>query len=606
MDVEEIGESDQSQGSNSTGFVDARSKPESWRSELLDIALRFAFWLGLVIYLPTAWAAVRFEELGVLVADTLAVILLGIIMRWVRLSHSVRALIFCSIMYGLGCLLMMQIGSVSQIYLFAASVFATIFIGRAIGLWVVLLNCATMLMIGYWGFASPEMQRKGVASFESWAVMTLSFAFINTVVVLAVAAVISALQRTLLRSKSAQSNLKLESQRLIAANAELRSRDEMLETSRKMDAVGQLAGGIAHDFNNMLSVILGHSEIVQSQLPEDSPLQENVDEVLKAAERSAALTRQLLAFARKQTASPVSLELNRSIQGMLSMLRRLIGENIELIFHPSTQASWVRIDPNQVDQVLANLVVNARDAIAGVGTVKVEIDGSTLDEESAARLGLKSGDHVSLRVTDDGMGMDEDTRARLYEPFFTTKGVGKGTGLGLSTVYGIVQQNDGGIQVTSQPGQGTTFEIIFPRCDAPQAIETTYDEPEIPLGHGELILLVEDERAVLDLGERMLSQLGYRVLKASTVAEALKFAGQPERIDLLISDVIMPQMNGLEVVRRASELQPGIASLYVSGYSANVISKRGILPSGTDFLAKPFTKQALASHVRRIIERGSE
>ena len=606
MDVGEIGELDQSQGAESSSFADARSRPDSWRNALLDSVLRFAFWLGLVIYVPSAWAAIRFGELGVLIADTLAVVLLGIISRSGYLPRGVRSLIFCAVMYGLGCLLMMRVGSVSQIYLFAASIFATIFVGRAVGLWGVLLNCATMLMIGYWGFASPEMLRKGVASFESWAVMTLSFVFINTVVVLAVAAVISVLQRALLRSKSAQHKLKLESQRLIVANEELRSRDEMLENSRKMDAVGQLAGGIAHDFNNMLSVILGHSEIVQSQLPQDSQLQENVDEVLKAAERSAALTRQLLAFARKQTASPVSLDLNRSIQGMLSMLRRLIGENIELVFHPSAQSSWIRIDPNQVDQVLANLVVNARDAIAGVGTVTVAIEGSTLDEETAGRLGLKPGDHVVLRVLDDGMGMDDETRTRLYEPFFTTKGVGQGTGLGLSTVYGIVQQNEGGIQVTSQPGQGTTFEIFFPRSEAPETVETAYDEPEVPRGRGELILLVEDERAVLELGAQMLSQLGYRVHKASTAAEALKFAGRPERIDLLISDVIMPQMNGLEVVRRASELQPGIASLYVSGYSANVISERGILPSGTDFLAKPFSKQELAAHVRRILERSPE
>ncbi|MDO8944206.1 MAG: ATP-binding protein, partial [Desulfobacterales bacterium] len=320
--------------------------------------------------------------------------------------------------------------------------------------------------------------------------------------------------------------------------------EAQLAQSQKMESVGRLAGGVAHDFNNMLGVILGHTDLAAAQVDKASPLHADLAEIRHAAERSADLTRQLLAFARRQTIAPRVMDLNETVEGMLKMLRRLIGENLELVWRPAAVLSPVKLDPSQIGQVLANLCVNARDAIDGVGTITIETGEATFDEAyCATHADFTPGRYVRLTVSDNGCGMDAETQTHLFEPFFTTKGVGQGTGLGLATVYGIVKQNGGFIHICSELGHGTTVSVDLPSyaggtepCQAGGVAG--------PANHGqETILLVEDEPALLTLGARMLEQLGYRVLAAGTPGDALRLAeGHAGEIHLLLTDVVMPEM----------------------------------------------------------------
>ncbi len=387
---------------------------------------------------------------------------------------------------------------------------------------------------------------------------------------------------------------------------ESRQLEEQLRQSQKMEAVGRLAGGIAHDFNNMLSVILGHSELGLQHLPRDHPLAKDLLEIQRAAERSAELTRQLLAFARRQTVEPKVLDLNQAVESLLSMLRRLIGEDLDLLWEPAPIQSPIRMDPAQLDQILANLVVNARDAITDpVGKITIETEEVEVDEEYAtANPGFRPGRYAVLSVSDDGCGMDEETRSLVFEPFFTTKSTGEGTGLGLSTVYGVVSQNDGFIHVYSEPGHGSTFRIYLPAHEphTGDSRSTASPAPSAREGH-ETILLVEDEPAILNLGKRMLENLGYEALAASTPGEALALAREyPGEIHLLLTDVVMPEMNGRELAKQLLVLYPGMKRLFVSGYTANVIAHHGVLEEGMDFLQKPFSLNALGEKLREIFE----
>ncbi|MDO9531638.1 MAG: PAS domain S-box protein [Deltaproteobacteria bacterium] len=374
--------------------------------------------------------------------------------------------------------------------------------------------------------------------------------------------------------------------------------------AQKMEAVGRLAGGVAHDFNNMLGVIIGHAELAMMEVSVTEPLYQNLQEIRKAAQRSADLTRQLLAFARQQTVKPRVLDLNDTVSGMLKMLQRLIGEDIDLVWAAGHDLWKVKIDPSQIDQILANVAVNARDAIAGVGKITIETTNASLDDAYCSdHAEFVPGEYVLLAVGDDGCGMDKEILAQIFEPFFTTKGVGQGTGLGLATVYGIVKQNDGFINVYSEPGQGTTFKIYLPRCQA----EATQDQAETAVkslpGGSETVLLVEDEKAILELGQAMLEKLGYTVLTAGTPEEAIRLAGEHTGdMQLLISDVVMPEMNGRELAERLIVMKPRLKSLYMSGYTANVIARRGVLDEGVQFLQKPFSLKALATKVREVLE----
>ena len=381
--------------------------------------------------------------------------------------------------------------------------------------------------------------------------------------------------------------------------------EEQLRQAQKMESVGRLAGGVAHDFNNMLSAILGHAELAMMQFTSSEPVLDDLKAIKKASLRSADLVRQLLAFARKQTVSPKVLDLNNTVGGMFKMLKRLIGEDIDLVWSPGASLWAVKIDPSQIDQLLANLSVNARDAIAGVGKVTIETENIAFDEaDCAVHPGLACGEYVMLAVSDDGCGMTKEVIDHIFDPFFTTKEVGKGTGLGLATVYGIVKQNEGYISVHSEPGKGTTFKVYLPRFVGEALESASEGMVQMYKGRGEMVLLVEDEAAILKVGKAMLEKLGYTVVTAGTPAEALhQTDAHAAKIRLLITDVIMPGMNGRELAQKIHEINPGLKCLFTSGYTADVIAHHGVLDEGVQFIQKPFSLKDLASKVRQALER---
>ncbi|MGC9195493.1 MAG: PAS domain S-box protein [Syntrophobacteraceae bacterium] len=391
-----------------------------------------------------------------------------------------------------------------------------------------------------------------------------------------------------------------ELKRAEAENAHLQAQ---LLQAQKMEAVGTLAGGVAHDSNNMLGVILGHAQLAMTQCAPTETIYASLETIEQAAYRSADIIRQLLAFARKQTAQPRVLNLNDTVGGMLKMLGRLIGENIESEWRPGEDLWSVKIDPSQIDQILANLCVNARDAIDGVGKVTVETKNIVFDQTYCdAHLELRAGEYVMLAVSDSGCGMDAQLIEHIFEPFYTTKEPGKGTGLGLSTVYGIVKQNNGYINVYSEPGSGSTFKIYFPKFGAEAKSTTTRPVDTIQKGMGETVLLVEDDALILEMARAMLEHLGYTVITASSPREGLLLAKENAgRIQLLITDVVMPEMNGREMAILICEANPGLKCLFASGYTADVIAHRGILEDGVNFLQKPYSMKALASKVREIL-----
>jgi PAS domain S-box-containing protein len=373
--------------------------------------------------------------------------------------------------------------------------------------------------------------------------------------------------------------------------------------SQKMESVGRLAGGVAHDFNNMLQAILGNVELALLESPADSPVRNSLLEIRQSATRSAKLTAQLLAFARRQTAAPRVIDLNDSIAESFAMLRRLIGEHIALTFHPAAGLWPVQIDPVQMDQVLTNLCINSSDAIQGNGAVTITTANVVLETVSPPHPPeFTPGHYVLLAVADDGCGMNGETRGHLFEPFFTTKPPGRGTGLGLATVFGIVKQNGGFIEVESAVGQGTTVKIYLPRTTE-VAARSTEAAPEPSVLGNETILLVEDEAQVLHLGSRILTRHGYKVLPAGAPQQALELASTADgRIDLLITDVVMPGMNGRELQRQLQTQFPRLKCLFMSGYTADIISQHGILEDGIEFMQKPFTIQDLTGKVRSVLD----
>ncbi len=391
------------------------------------------------------------------------------------------------------------------------------------------------------------------------------------------------------RKKAEEEKLKLEAQ---------------LMQAQKMESVGRLAGGVAHDYNNMLTVILGYSELVLERLDLADPLREDLLEIRKAATRSMDITQQLLAFARKQTITPIAFDLNDAVESMLKMMRRLLGEDINLAWLPEIHLWPVKMDPSQLDQILANLCVNARDAIGGVGRITIETKKAVFDERySETHPQFIPGEYVLLAVSDDGCGMDTETINKIFEPFFTTKGAGEGTGLGLATVYGIVEQNGGFINVYSEPGHGTTFKIYLPRHTDLEAECQGKTQERIPRGNAETILIVEDDVSILTLTQRILTEIGYAVLVAQLPSQALQLGEKNQhKIDLLITDVVMPEMNGKELSDRFYELYPGIKTLFMSGYTADALGHRGILEQDIHFIQKPFSKESLAFKVKKILD----
>ncbi|MBU1220064.1 response regulator [Myxococcota bacterium] len=375
--------------------------------------------------------------------------------------------------------------------------------------------------------------------------------------------------------------------------------------SRKLESIGRLAGGVAHDFNNMLSVILGHVELALSETEPENSLYHELSSIQRAAERSADLTRQLLAFARKQIIAPKVIDVNSTVSGMLGMIRRLIGEDIELIFEPFFELWPVKVDPAQVDQMLANLCLNARDAMGGGGKITIQTSNISFSQgDVMPEKDMEFGRYIRLSVSDNGNGMSEETLSHIFEPFFTTKGVGKGTGLGLATIYGAVKQNSGYIKIDSEEKKGTQVMIYLPVCEDLKTPVKKADDPEIKIIHGsETVLLVEDELMILNVTAGMLENMGYQVLKARTPNDALRICKNiKNNIDILMTDVIMPGMNGRDLSALIMEMRPSIHRLFMSGYTADVIASKGILEDGVNFIHKPFSMSELSAKIHEILK----
>jgi PAS domain S-box-containing protein len=381
--------------------------------------------------------------------------------------------------------------------------------------------------------------------------------------------------------------------------------EDQLRHSQKLEGIGQLAGGIAHDFNNILNVIIGYGTLIEGNMEENDPSRLHLKEILLAGDRAARLTQSLLAFSRKQIIDPAPHDLNEIIKGVEGILRRTIGEDIQLISIHSIEKPTVLVDKGQMEQVLLNLAVNARDAMPRGGQLIMETEIFHLDKEYARGHGYgEPGMYVLLSVSDSGVGMDEDTRKKAFEPFFTTKEPGKGTGLGLSMVYGIVKQHDGYLNLYSEPGRGTTFKIYLPLIEG-DLQETTGPNPAAyPMGGTETILVAEDDRTVRELTKSVLEKFGYSVIQAVDGEDAVgRFLDNKEKIRLLLLDVIMPKMDGKEVYENIKKINPDIKAIFLSGYTANLIQKRGVLNKGLNFILKPVSPKDLLRKTREVLDR---
>ena len=387
--------------------------------------------------------------------------------------------------------------------------------------------------------------------------------------------------------------------------ADLRKTEEQFLQAQKLESIGQLAGGIAHDFNNILGVILGHVEMAFESVSSSDPLYDDLTQIHKAAERSTELIQQLLGFARRQSATPKIINPNEVIQSSLNFLKRVVGEDVSIVWHPDKNIHSVKIDPNQLIQVLTNLCINARDAITSVGEISIETRNVTIDKEYCTKhYDFFPGDFVLLSVSDTGCGMDSETSSRVFEPFFTTKDLGHGTGLGLATAYGIVKQNEGFINVYSELGKGSTFRIYLAADKSIIKPERKTKIKKVSSIGNVTILLVEDNQSILNVTKRMLEQLGYHILAANSPTRAFQIAQKfPGKIQLLITDVIMPEMTGPELENIVREVYPKIITLFTSGYTANIITRQGFIKEGVNFLPKPYSGQQIGEKIHDLLEQ---
>jgi len=383
----------------------------------------------------------------------------------------------------------------------------------------------------------------------------------------------------------------------------LRQSEVELRQAQKMDAVGKLAGGVAHDFNNMMTAVVGFSSIILERLEDAHPLRRHVEEIKRAGERASAMTHQLLAFSRKQVLQPRVLDLNTVIVEVEKLLQHLIGEDVELVSALEPELEPIEADPGQLEQVIMNLAINARDAMPAGGRLTFETANVELDEDDAFRRQVEPGPCVLLAVSDTGVGMTPETIPQIFEPFFTTKEEGEGTGLGLATVFGIVKQTGGDIRVESEPGRGTTFKIYLPQARTPLERLPSISAGTRPSRGSETILLVEDEELVRNLEREVLEQSGYTVLEAGSPSQALELADDHHgAIDLLLTDVVMPHLSGPELAEQLGAQRPTMKILYTSGYAANMIAQQGVLEPGTAFIPKPLTPTSLTHKVREVLD----
>jgi PAS domain S-box-containing protein len=385
---------------------------------------------------------------------------------------------------------------------------------------------------------------------------------------------------------------------------ERRTLEVQFQQAQKMEAVGRLAGGVAHDFNNLLTVILGFCELLLAEGDPDDPRQVDIAEIQKAGARGAGLTRQLLAFSRKQIIEPTLLDLNVVVADMRAMLGRLIGEDVKIVVGLRPDLALVTADRGQVEQIVMNLAVNARDAMPKGGTLTIETANIELDEHYAkTHLAATPGSYVGLTVTDTGTGMTPQVQARLFEPFFTTKGPGKGTGLGMATVYGIITRCGGSVGVYSEVGKGTAFKVYFPRADAAEMVVEAHAPLARPRAGIHTVLVVEDEEGLRDLAKRLLQRHGYTVLVAAHADEALRLFDEHPSIDVLLTDVVMPGASGPDLTRQLIDQRPALRVIYMSGYTEEAIVQHGVIKPGIAFLNKPFTSEALAEKISEVLER---
>ena len=683
--------------------------PETWRADLLRVILRVTAGLGSVVYVPSLFLAIRHDMAGVAILDTVAITAILGLSFTTALSVRTRATATCLVFYGLGVGLMLGVGSIAQIYLFGFSILTTLLLGFRPGILTAALNAATLFTLGMVSLTAPELAIPGWGyNAGGWAAITLNFALVNMSMVLALGALISALEAALARAIEGRELLRiagltarlggwrldvrsgtvswsdevcdlygfppgtsppadhaigepvpecrermrqvldecardgapfdLECEVLDArgsplwvrcigragrsatgavthvygsvqdvtarrvAEAEQERLEGELRHAQKLEVLGSLAGGVAHDFNNLLSVVLSYTDLILADLPAADPLRQDLGEIRQAGLRATELTRQLLAFGRKQLRKPVILDLTQVVAGVERMLGRLAGEGVRLAVLRGPDDARVHADAGQLEQVLVNLAVNARDAMPQGGALTIEIALADLDAASAA--GIPPGSWVLLTVTDTGTGMDAATQARIFEPFFTTKARGEGTGLGLSTVYGIVRQGGGHVRVRSASGAGTTFEIWLPRTDLAVEPAAPAIGPASSVRGTETILLVESELPVRAVIRAILHRHGYRVLDVENPSEALLVCEQLEQpIHLLLTDVVMPRMSGPKLAERLASIRPDMAVLFVSGYAEDAIVHHGTVDPGVELLAKPIVPEALVRRVRQVLDQ---
>jgi signal transduction histidine kinase/CheY-like chemotaxis protein len=586
------------------------SRAETWRENVLELGLRVCAVLGAVVYVPSVAVAIQSEKWVVAAVDTVAIVAAVALHRARSSGYGLRAVTFSLVLYALGVALLIEVGPVSQIYLFGFSLIATLLLGVRVGLLAAALNAASLLSIGLAGHMAPAMAVAWHPTGPTaWVVITMNFVLVNFLLVVAVGVVLATLERIARQEREARDQLERERAELVSANAALdrqvreRQRlEDQLVQARKMEAVGQLAGGVAHDFNNLLTVINGYSELLLDTLPVADGSRAMLVQVRDAGERAANLTRQLLAFGRRQVLAPQVLDPNAAVANIGALLTRLIGEDVRIATVLRPGVDRIRVDPGQFEQVVLNLAVNARDAMPTGGCLTIETVNLDLTHgEAPANWEVPPGAYVGLLVSDTGCGMTAEVRDRIFEPFFTTKEPGKGTGLGLSTVFGIVKQSDGCIDVYSEVGVGTRFKVLFPAV-ADAVRPAPPDAAPVRRG-AEMVLLVEDEAGVRGLAQRALESQGYRVLAAANGADALRlFAEGGNGIELVVTDVVMPEVSGRELVEQIRRTGAAVKVLYMSGYTDDAVVRHGIIDGVDAFLQKPFSPLALVRKVREVLD----